>query len=389
MSPIRIARSRIWFWPTVFAAVAGAGLLFVLAKGANRGAQPATRPQAHAVPVAVVQAASANVPVYYIGLGSVIPYFTVTIHTRVDGQLMSVHYKEGEYVKAGDLLAQIDPRPFQVQLEQAKAQYQHDQAALANARIDLKRYAALVKSGAVPSQQYETQIATVDQDEAQLKIDQASIDSANLQLVYCLITAPVNGRIGLRLVDPGNIVHASDTSGLMVITQMQPVTVIFSLPQNELLPVAARQRSGKVLRVDALSRDLSRVLASGHLLAVDNQMNQSTGTGNLRAVFDNRDSALFPNEFVNARVRLTVLHRQVVVPSVAVQHSPQGAFVWNVADNAASVRPVTVGIVEGTRTSIAGGLKAGETVVVDGFENLQPGSRVVVRPGLPAAEAVE
>jgi membrane fusion protein, multidrug efflux system len=361
----------------------------VLAKGANSGAQTAAPPQTQAVPVAVAKAARANVPVYYIGLGSVIPYFTVTIHTRVDGQLMSVHYKEGEYVRAGDLLAQIDPRPFQVQLEQAEAQYQHDLAALKNARFDLQRYSALVKNGAVPSQQYQTQIATVDEDEAQLKLDQASIDNAKLQLIYCRITAPVNGRIGLRLVDPGNIVHASDTTGLMVITQMQPVTVIFSLPQNELLPVAASQRSGRVLRVDALSRDLGRVLASGRLLAVDNQMNQSTGTGNLRAVFENLDSALFPNEFVNARVLLNVLRRQVVVPSVAVQHSPQGAFVWAVAGNAAAVRPVTVGIVEGARTSIAGGLKAGETVVVDGFENLQPGSRVAVRPGLAAVEAVE
>jgi membrane fusion protein, multidrug efflux system len=378
-----------WVWLAILLAAAGGALLWVRARAATAGTPPPARPAAglHAAPVAVTRAQRGNVPVYYVGLGSVIPYFTVTVHTRVDGQLMAVYYHEGELVKAGDLLAELDPRPFQVQLEQAEAQLQHDQALLANARIDLNRYAALVKSGAIPSQQYDTQIATVKQDEAQLKVDQASIDNAKLQLIYCHITAPVSGRIGLRLVDPGNIVHTTDTTGLMVITQMQPVTVIFALPESELLPVAAKQRSGRVLHVDALSRDMSKVLDSGHLLAVDNQINQNTGTGNLRAVFPNRNSELFPNQFVNARVLLQLLYGQVIIPSVAVQRGPQGTFVWVVQpDNTVEVRLVTAGIVEGTTTSISSGLKVSETVVTDGFENLQPGSKVTIRPGLPPAE---
>jgi multidrug efflux system membrane fusion protein len=377
-----------WVWLAILLAAAGGALVWVRARAATGGTPPPARPAAgHSVPVAVTRAQRGNMPVYYVGLGSVIPYFTVTVHTRVDGQLMTVYYHEGELVKAGDLLAQIDPRPFQVQLEQAEAQLQHDQALLENALIDLNRYAALVKGGAIPEQQYATQKATVKQDEAQIKVDQASIDNAKLQLVYCHITAPVGGRIGLRLVDPGNIVQTTDTTGLMVITQMQPVTVIFALPESELLPVAARQRAGQVLHVDALSRDMSKVLDSGHLLAVDNQINQNTGTGNLRAVFPNRGSTLFPNQFVNARVLLQLLYGQVIIPSVAVQRGPQGTFVWVVTpDNTAEVRPVTVGIVEGTSTSISSGLKVGETVVTDGFENLQPGSKVAIRPGLPPAE---
>ncbi len=381
-----------WVWLGIFlftAAVAGGAVLWMRSRAAAGGSKPHAGPaSSRAVPVAVTRAARGSMPVYYNGLGSVTPYYTVTVHTRVDGQLMSVHYREGQFVDIGDLLAEIDPRPFQVQLEQAQAQLQHDEALLANARIDLARYAALVKENAIPSQQYDTQKATVKQDEASVKLDLAAIDSAKLQLVYCRITAPISGRVGLRLVDPGNIIHAADTNGLMVITQMKPITVIFALPEDELLPVVSKARAGEVLRVDALSRDMSRLLDSGHLLAVDNIINQNTGTGNLRAEFPNRGSALFPNQFVNARVLVRVLKGQAIIPSVAVQHGPQGTFVWvvNAADTV-QVRPVTVGVTEGTRTSIARGLAVGETVVTDGFENLQPGSRVVIRPAIPKAAA--
>jgi membrane fusion protein, multidrug efflux system len=376
-----------WGWLAIFLAVAGSAAWWMRARGATGGTvPPAASRAARAVPVAVAAATLGNMPVYYTGLGSVIPYYTVTIRTRVDGQLMAVYYREGEFVRQGDLLAQIDPRPFQVQLEQAQAQMLHDQAVLANAQVDLTRYAALVKTGAIPSQQYDTQVATVKQDEAQVKLDQAAIDAAKLQLVYCRITAPVSGRVGLRLVDPGNFVQTTDTTGLMVITQMQPVTVIFALPEAELLPVVAKQRAGSALRVDALTRDMSKVLDTGQLLAPDNQINQNTGTGNLRAVFPNRGSALFPNQFVNARVLLQVLRKQVIVPSVAVQHGPQGTFVWVVkADHTVEVRAVTVGIIQGTSTSIANGLKAGETIVSDGFENLQPGSHVNIRSATTGA----
>ena len=202
--------------------------------------------------------------------------------------------------------------------------------------------------------------------------------------MYCRITSPISGRVGLRLVDPGNIVHAADTNGLMVITQMQPVTVIFALPEDELLEVVRKVRAGEALRVDALSRDMAKKLDSGHLLATDNLINQNTGTGNLRAVFPNRGPALFPNQFVNARVLAQMLPRQVIIRQVAIQHGPQGTFVWVVkADGTVAVRPVTVGIIEGTRASISHGLAVGETVVTDGFENLQPGSKVTIRPGIP------
>jgi multidrug efflux system membrane fusion protein len=369
-----------WVWLAMFFAAAGGGVLWwVHAKGAGTPPGPPARPRP--IPVTAASALQGDMPVHFIGLGSVVPHYTVTVHTRVDGQLLAVYYREGQFVHAGDLLAELDPRPFQVQLEQAEAQMEHDQAVLANARVDLSRFAALAKTGAIPSQQYDTQVATVKQDEAQIKVDQAAIDNARLQLAYCRITAPISGRIGLRLVDPGNIIHVTDVTGLMVITQMQPATVIFALPESELLTVAAKRRAGQALRVDALSRDLTTVLDSGHLLAVDNQINQNTGTGNLRAVFPNRNSGLFPNQFVNARILVDMLHRQVIIPSVAVQRGPEGPFVWVVRpDRTVQVRKIVVGVVEGTSAAAASGLAVGETVVTDGFENLRPGSRVVILP---------
>lgn len=378
---------RRWVWLGIILVAGSCAVLWLRAKGAGGGQPPAKPAAARAVPVAVARAITGDMPVYYNGLGSVTPYYTVTVHTRVDGELMAVYYREGQFVTAGDLLAELDPRPFQVQLDTARAQLQRDEALLANAKLDLSRYAALVKEHAVPAQQYDTQIATVKQDEANLKIDQAAIESAQLQLVYCRITAPVSGRIGLRLVDPGNIVHVSDTNGLMVITQMQPITVVFALPEQELVDVAAKSHAGVALQVDALSRDMSRQLDSGHLLAVDNLIDQNTGTGKLRGEFPNRGYTLFPNAFVNVRILLQTLHKQVLIPSVAIQHGPQGTYVWVVRGNTAEMRPVLVGITEGTRASISSGLTAGETIVTDGFENLRPGSRVSVRPAIPANPA--
>lgn len=372
-----------WLWLIVLAAIVGTGL-WLRTRSANARTTPPSGPAA--VPVAAARAVRGDIPVYYNGLGSVTPYYTVAIHTRVDGQLMDVRYREGQFVHAGDLLAEIDPRPFQVQLEQAEAQLQRDQALLANARIDLARYAALTKENAIPRQQYDTQVATVGQDEGSVKSDQAAIDNAKLQLAYCRIEAPIDGRIGLRLVDPGNIVHATDTTGLLVITQMQPITVIFTLPEDDLFPILSRSHAGESLAVDAYSRDMSRKLDSGHLLAADNQIDQNTGTDRLRAVFPNRGSTLYPNQFVNVRILVEVRHRQVIVPSVAIQRGPEGTFVYVVKpDHTVEVRPVTVGISEGIRTSIASGLGYGETVITDGAENLRPGSRVTIRPEVPPA----
>ncbi len=333
------------------------------------------------VPVGAVKARRGSMPVYLEGLGLVTPYYSVTVHTRVDGQLMTVNYREGMDVKSGDVLLEIDPRPFQVQLEQAQGQMAKDQAALADARLDLERYRTLLSEDAIPKQQLDTQIATVGQLEGAMKADQAAIDNANLQLTYCHITAPIAGRIGLRLVDPGNIVHASDTNGLLVITQMQPITVVFTLPEDNVEPVLQKLRAGITMAVDAYNHDKSRRLASGRLLTTDNEIDPATGTLKLKAEFENRASTLFPNQFVNARLLLETKQEQVLVPSIAVQRGAQGSFVYIIkSDNSTEARPVTVGITEGDTSSIVKGLKIGESVVIEGAENLQPGSKVSVRP---------
>jgi membrane fusion protein, multidrug efflux system len=326
-------------------------------------------------------------PVYLDGLGNVVAYYTVTVHTRVDGQLMSVNYREGEYVKEGDLLALVDPRPYQVQLEQAQGTLARDQATLANARVDLARYENLIKQSAIPEQQLATQQATVRQDEGNIKADQGAVDAAKLQLTYCRITAPISGRIGLRLVDPGNIVHASDTNGLLVITQMQPITAIFTLPEDQILSVEQRLRHGATLPVEAYNRDKSQKLATGRLLTIDNQIDQTTGTGRLKAVFENRNSTLFPNLFVNVRLLLQTLHNQVILPTVGVQRGANGTFAWVILpNNTVQVRTIVTGIDDHGKTSIVKGLNAGDRVVTDGADKLQNGSKVVVRPEPSAAQ---
>ncbi len=371
-----------WVWLFVLAALVLAAWRF---EGRQTHAQLKPTQNEHAsgemvVPVVATAARLANVPVYLDGLGAVTAFYTVTVRTRVDGQLMGVNFQEGQDVREGDVLAEVDPRPFQVQLEQAEGQTAHDQALLADAKLDLNRYGTLIEKDAIPKQQYDTQRATVAEYEAAIKTDQAAIDNAKLQLVYCRITAPISGRVGLRLVDPGNIVHASDSNGLLVITQLQPITVIFTLPEQSFLPVIPRLRSGAKLQVDAYNRDKTRKIASGYLLTPDNTIDQTTGTLKLKAEFENRDGALFPNEFVNVRLLVEVRPRQVTVPSVAIQHGPQGTFAFVVKpDDTVEARTVAVGITEGDICSISSGLKAGERVVTEGAENLQPGSRVTVR----------
>ncbi len=382
-------RTPPWFWLALLVLVAGVVWLFEARQTRAQAppAAPGRSGRAMVVPVAVATAHLGNMPVYFDGLGTVTPYYTVTVHSRVDGQLMNLSYREGQYVAAGDLLVEIDPRPFQVQLAQAEGQMARDQALLANARLDLARYQTLIAKDAIPKQQLDTQASTVGQYEGAIKSDQAAIDNAKLQLTYCRITAPISGRIGLRLVDPGNMVHASDANGLLVITQMQPITVIFTLPEDELLPVVEKLRAGGNLNVDAYNRDKSRKLASGRLMTTDNQVDQSTGTLKLRAVFDNRDSALFPNQFVNVRLLVTVERNQVIVPAVAVQHGAQGNFVYLVKpDRTVEVRQVEGERTEGIVTSVSQGLRAGEIVVTDGADKLQPGTHVTVRTesGAPA-----
>jgi membrane fusion protein, multidrug efflux system len=332
-----------------------------------------------AVPVLAATAVSADVGVYLTGLGTATALNTVTVRPRVDGQLDKVAFREGQSVDQGDLLAQIDPRPFQVQLQQAEGQSAKDEAALRDARLDLQRYQVLVGQDSIPRQQLDSQVAAVDQLEATLESDRAQIDSARLNLTYSRVTAPLSGVVGLRLVDPGNVVHATDPGGLVVITQLEPIAVVFTIPADQLPPVLRRVQAGQRLAVEAYDRDLEKRLATGSLLAVDNQIDPATGTVRLKAVFPNRDHALFPNQFVNARLRVDTLHDAVTVPAAVLQRGPQSTFVYVVKpDHTVDLRNVEVQQTEGDLASIRRGISPGEVVVVDGADKLQPGSRVAV-----------
>jgi len=332
------------------------------------------------VPVVAVAAGTADVPVALNGLGTVTAFQTVAVKSRVDGQLVNVAFREGQFVRQGDLLAEIDARSFQVQLEQAEGQLAKDEAALKNARVDLQRYQILVEQNSIPRQQLDTQLATVTQAEGALKSDNAQIESAKLNLSYTKITAPISGRVGLRLIDVGNMVRATDPNGLVVITQVRPIAVVFAIPEDKLRQLLPRLRAGARPPVDAYDRDLKRKLATGRLLSVDNQIDQTTGTVKLKAEFPNSDEALFPNQFVNARVLADTLHDVVIVPGAAVQRSGQKTFVYRVRpDDTIETRDVAVRLTEGDRVAIERGVSPGDLVVTDGVDKLRPGMKVTVR----------
>ncbi len=333
-----------------------------------------------AVPVVASVARRGDMPVYLNGLGSAAALNTVAVRTRVDGHIIKIHYTEGQLVKEGDPLIDIDPRPFQVQLEQAEGNQARDQALLANAKTDLQRYTVLFSQDAIPKQQLDTQTATVNQMEATLKTDQAAIDNAKLQLTYAHITSPLTGRIGLRLVDQGNMVHATDSGPLAVITQLQPIAVIFNIPEDNLPAVTKKLAAGQTLPVVAFDHGNKNKIAGGTLLTIDNQVDSTTATVKFKAVFDNKDYSLFPNQIINARLLLETRHGAVIVPTAAIQHSPQSTFVYVIKpDNSAEVRNITVGQIEGDDAEITSGVEPGEKVVIDGIDKLQQGTKVNMR----------
>lgn len=370
---------RRWIWLLLaFLLVIGAYIFLPkMGKPQSKADKQALSPAARGVPIAAEAARKGDVGIYLTGLGTVTALNTVTVKTRIDGELTKVLFQEGQIVKKDELLAQIDPRPYEVQLTQAEGQMVHDQALLEDARIDLKRYQTLVSQDSIAEQQRDTQEYLVRQYEGAVKTDQGNIDNAKLQLIYCRITSPLDGRVGLRLVDPGNFVQTTDTSGIVVITQLQPIAVIFPIPEDNLSQVLSKLKRGARLTVEAFDREQKQKLATGYLLTIDNQIDTTTGTVKFKAVFPNKDNGLFPNQFVNARLLVEVERGTVIVPASAIQRGPKGTFVYVVkSDHTVTVRAVGVGVSQNGDMSIESGLAAGELVVVDGAERLREGSKV-------------
>jgi multidrug efflux system membrane fusion protein len=332
------------------------------------------------IPVEVATARTGDLNNYITALGSVTAFYTVTLKTRIAGEVMQVAFKEGQSVKQGQLLVQIDPRPYQVQLEQAQGQMAKDEAALAEAKLDLERYRVLVDQQVIARQQYDQQAATVKEDAATIISDQAAIDTAKLDLIYCRIISPINGRIGLRLVDPGNYVQPTDTTGLAVITQLQPITVVFTIPEDNLEEVISAMHGDSKLAVDAYDRSFKTLITSGTLLTLDNQVDQTTGTVKLKALFNNLDGTLFPNQFVNVRMLISTDRDAVLIPVAALQRNPQGTFVYVVKpDHSVETRSVTPGTTQGGLVAIGKGLNGGEIVVTNGLDRLHQGSKIVLQ----------
>jgi multidrug efflux system membrane fusion protein len=390
----RPAKSRWWIWVVVLAVVLG-GVWYY------RGAQAKTEAQnpagaggnaagggkggkgggggTPAVPVVVATAQHGDLPVYFNGLGTVTAYNTVTVRSRVDGAIVKVNFTEGQFVHEGDALVEIDPRPYQVALEQAEGQLAKDQATLKDVQVDLDRYKLLFKEGVIPKQQLDTQEASVGSSNGSIKADQAAIDAAKLNIVYSHITAPISGRVGLRLVDVGNIVHAADTTGLLVITQLQPIAVIFTLPQDQLPQVVGKLRSGPQLTVEAWDRDDTSKITNGKLATIDNQIDVTTGTYKLKAVFNNEDNALFPNQFVNVHLLVDTKKDLTLMPVAAIQRGPQGTYVY-VAQSGNTVKIATVNIAQTTGNTVglsAGDVKPGDSIVIDGQDKLQDGTKII------------
>lgn len=392
--PTRSLLGSLIRW-TLLIAVGGAAWYFnpywlpwVKAYVLHEAPPPPPRPE-RATPVKVAEVVPQDIRVYLNGLGTVTAFNTVTVRSRVDGELINVAFKEGQMVKQGDLLAEIDPRPYQMQVNQAAGKLVQDEAALKLAQVTLARQRDLMKDNATTPQLLDQQIAVVNQAEALLQIDKAIYENALLQLEYCRITAPISGRIGLRLVDRGNIVRANDPAGLMVITQLEPIALVFTIPQDEIPRVQRRMQEEENLVVEAYDRDFKTKLATGTLVAIDNQVDATTGTLRLKAEFKNEDHTLFPNQFVNARLLVDVLKDALVVPSSAIQRGPEFMYVYVVLpDQTVELRTVTTGPSEGTLVTVTSGVNAGELVVTDGLDKLHPKAKVIL-PQEGGAESAE
>lgn len=378
-------------WPLiVLTVVVSAGYVIWRTNHAGESAEDAQtknreQPQ---VAVSVASVDQGEMPIFLDGLGTVTPLRSVTLHSRVDGELIKVAFSEGQQVKQGDLLAEIDPRAFQVQLQQARGQLLHDEALLKNAEIDLARYRTLLEQDSIAAQQAATQEALVKQYRGTVEVDRAQVENAELQLSYTKITAPLSGRAGLRLVDQGNLVHANDSNGLVVITQLQPITVVFTLPEDQVQAVMRRWHTAGALPVTAYDRGGRQKLAGGKLLALDNQIDPATGTFKLKAQFENTDRALFPNQFVNVKMQLDNLPAATLVPRAAIQQGANGSFVYVVKDdNTVAVSAVKLGPGQAETVAVLEGLVPGQRVVIDGADKLREGSRVkVVADGAPIAD---
>lgn len=346
--------------------------------------------QRGSAPVVVVATArNSDMPVYVSGLGSVTPVDNITVRTQINGQLLQVFFREGQMVKQGDLLAQIDPRPYQAQLIQFTGQLTRDQATLENDKLNLKRYKALYPQGAVSKQVYDTQVALVKQDEGTVEFDKGQLETVKVNLIYSRITSPVNGRIGLRLVDPGNFVQTTDPTGLFVLTTISPITVIFPIPEDDVPMVWAQIKTNKSLRVEAYDRWQNKLLAVGSLLTIDNEIDSSTGTVKLKAIFPNENYQLFPNQFVNAKLLVQTLHNVTVVPTTAIQHGAKGNFVYALNnDQTVTAEAIKVGVANEDITQITG-ILSGQQVVVEGADKLADGGKVMVFKNAPPSLATK
>ena len=373
-------KSPLWIWLTVAAAVI-VGAFFYLRHSsrqqANAGDPPAVRP----VVVSTAEAKKGDLGVYIDALGTVTPVYTVTVTSRVQGEITQVYYREGQMVRKGDALLEIDPRPYQAALTQVEGQLAHDQAVLSEAKIDRDRYQQAFNRNAIAKQQLDDQEQVVLQDEGTVKNDEGLLANAKVNLVYTHITSPIDGRVGLRLVDPGNIVQANSTTALVVITQIQPITVIFSIAEDHLGKVQQQLRKGVRLPVDAYDRDQASKLASGYLLTLDNVIDTTTGTVKLKAQFANTDNALFPSQFVNARLLVDTLSGVTLIPTPAIQRNAQGAFAYVIGkDQVAAMHPIKLGSTDGVMTQVDG-IQPGDVVAINGFDKLQDGSKVSIRTG--------